>query len=144
MEVYVIIIADIIKKCRLNIGYTQRQVADLLGIDRSTYCCYEIGRIHPDLNTIMKLASIFKVHYTELLESEQGGCLRGGERLSDSGGIYDNELRFGNLSDEEKYFIVAFRLLPEDSRKEVMNMILDKFKHRNDAGNLQNGGKLGG
>lgn len=109
-------------------------MADLLGIDRSTYCCYEIGRIHPDLNTIMKLSNIFKVHYTELLESERNNFLGGGERLSDGGNICNQQFQFGSLSDEEKYFVVAFRLLPEDSRKEVMKIILNKFKERKNKG----------
>lgn len=141
MKGYVIIIADIIKKLRLNKGYTQKEVADLLGISRSTYCCYEIGRISPDLNTIRKLSEIFNVHYTELLEPEGNNYFNGGDRLSDYNDCdnkysYNQNFQFGNLSDEEKYFVVAFRLLPEDSRKEVMTIIINKFKERNNRGDL--------
>lgn len=105
-------------------------MADLLGISRSTYCCYEIGRISPDLNTIMKLSKIFDVHYSEFLEFEKNDYFKGGECLRDAGNICETKLQFGSLSDEEKYFVVAFRLLSEDDQKEVMKLILNKFKNR--------------
>ena len=134
---YGIIIADIIKKLRLDKGYTQKEVADLLGVDRSTYCCYEIGRIHPDLATIMKLSNVFKVHYTELLETERDNYFNSSGRLSDSGADMQNQqFQFGSLSDEEKYFVIAFRLLPEESKDEVMKIILNKFKERKNKGDF--------
>lgn len=79
----------------------------------------------------MKLSDIFEVHYSEFLESEKSNYLKGGQKLSDSGNVCKTKLQFGNLSDEEKYFVVAFRLLPDNDRKEVMGLILDKFKNRN-------------
>ena len=64
------LITEIIKKLRISCNYTQKQVADKLGVDRSTYAYYESGRIKPDIDTIMKLSTICKVHYTQILESE--------------------------------------------------------------------------
>ena len=36
-------------------GLTQKQVADMLNIDRSTYAYYESGKTRPDILTIAKL-----------------------------------------------------------------------------------------
>lgn len=102
-------------------------MADLLGIDRSTYCCYERGKIIPDIKMIMKIANIFNVHYTLLLESESQKGLLGGERLSDIG--FDNSAdKHSGLSYNEMCLIATFRLLSEDSQKEAMELIINKFK----------------
>ena len=57
-------ISEKIKKFRKKINYTQKQVADYLGVDRSTYSYYELGKIIPDVKTIMSLSKIFGVNYT--------------------------------------------------------------------------------
>lgn len=33
-----------LKKARLDMNYTQQQIADLMGITKSTYCGYETGK----------------------------------------------------------------------------------------------------
>ena len=52
---------------------TQGQVADALGLQRSTYTKYETGRSEPTLNTVCKLAALFSVTVDELLLWERGG-----------------------------------------------------------------------
>lgn len=47
-----------LKKARLDIGYTQQQVADAMGITNSTYCGYETGKRQPDVEKIKQLAKI--------------------------------------------------------------------------------------
>lgn len=53
---------------REKCGYTQQNVADLLSIERSTYTYYETGKTMPDIRTLMMIAKIFGVSYTDLLE----------------------------------------------------------------------------
>lgn len=48
-------------------GFTQQQVANALGIDRSTYTYYEMGRCQPHLSTFKKLARLYQVSTDELL-----------------------------------------------------------------------------
>ncbi len=40
-------------------GYTQEEIASLLGISRSTYAAYETGRNEPDITTLIKLATLY-------------------------------------------------------------------------------------
>ena len=40
---------------------TQADMADILGLSRSSYTCYEIGTSTPTLATLIELADLFKV-----------------------------------------------------------------------------------
>lgn len=52
---------------RNRCNLTQRQVANLLGINPSTYSKYEIDKAEPSLKVIIKLVDIFNVDYETLL-----------------------------------------------------------------------------
>lgn len=58
-----------LKIARLNINYTQQQVADLMGIAKSTYCGYETGKRQPDVEKIKLLARILQTSGDTLLET---------------------------------------------------------------------------
>lgn len=58
-----------LKKARLNMNYTQQQVADLMGITKSTYCGYETGKRQPDVAKIKLLANILNTSGDILLET---------------------------------------------------------------------------
>lgn len=60
--------SDQLKKARLAKGYTQQQVADIMGITNSTYCGYETGKREPDVPKIKKLAALLGVSGDDLLE----------------------------------------------------------------------------
>lgn len=60
---------DQLKKARLNMDYTQQQVADLMRITKSTYCGYETGKRQPDVAKIKQLASILNTSGDVLLET---------------------------------------------------------------------------
>ena len=57
-----------LKFYRHECGLTQQQVADRLKIERSTYTYYETGKTKPDINTLIKIAKVYNISYTKLLE----------------------------------------------------------------------------
>ena len=61
-----------LKKARLDKGYTQQQIADLMGITKSAYCGYETGKRQPDVAKIKQLARILNISGDVLLETEIG------------------------------------------------------------------------
>ena len=61
-------ISEKLKLLRTKMGLTQFDVANALGVERSTYTYYELGKTLPDWQTIKKLAKIFNVDYYDLLE----------------------------------------------------------------------------
>ena len=40
---------------RKEAGFTQQQIAELLGLDRSTYSCYETGKVRVPLKKLQQL-----------------------------------------------------------------------------------------
>lgn len=60
-------LGEVLRKYRAEHGYTQKKVADYLGIDRTTYTKYETVR-KPELDVIMKLAAFYDVSVDSFLE----------------------------------------------------------------------------
>ncbi len=58
-----------LKKARQALGYTQRQIAEAMGITNSTYCGYETGKRQPDVTKIKQLADILHTSGDALLET---------------------------------------------------------------------------
>lgn len=58
---------DRLKFQRLRIGYSQQNIADLLGINRSTYTYYESGKTKPDIETLRILARLYDITIDELI-----------------------------------------------------------------------------
>lgn len=85
----------------------------------------------------MKLSNIFDVPYSDILNSEANSKLADnlvGYRRDSS--VNKEEITFNGLSYEEKCLIVAFRLLSEDDRKNMMNSIVKEFKIDSESMNL--------
>ena len=61
---------EIIRSLRRERGLTQQQVAEHLGIDRSTYAYYESGRTRTNIDVVVKLAHFYQVRYATLLGPE--------------------------------------------------------------------------
>lgn len=58
------------KYLRNTTQYTQRQLADYLGLSANTVCEWEKGRSEPSIATIIKLATVFDVSADYLLGLE--------------------------------------------------------------------------
>ncbi|MDD3339358.1 MAG: helix-turn-helix transcriptional regulator [Lachnospiraceae bacterium] len=56
---------------RINHGYTQLQMSQLLNIERQSYGNYEHGIRTPDLNTLLRIAEIFHVSLDTLVSDSQ-------------------------------------------------------------------------
>ena len=56
-----------LKQLRREKGYTQEQVAELLGIDRRSYCSYETGVNSINAQTLIKLSKIYGASIDYLL-----------------------------------------------------------------------------
>lgn len=57
-----------LKRARKAKGYTQKQVADMMGITNSTYCGYETGKRAPSMDKVAKLSELLDVPVSTLLE----------------------------------------------------------------------------
>ena len=64
------IVSENIKNLRLSNNMTQENLAEKLSVTRQTVSCWENGKSEPDIDTLMKIAEIFKTDINILLKSE--------------------------------------------------------------------------
>ena len=57
-----------LKAARIKAGLTQQQIADEIGITKSTYCGYETAKRNPDPQRIKQLAKVLHVSADALLD----------------------------------------------------------------------------
>ena len=58
-----------LRQCRRNAGLSQKQVAEALGVERSTYAYYETGTTRPSCEMVIKLSKVFNVHYSVFMDA---------------------------------------------------------------------------
>lgn len=59
-----------LKELRKNAGFTQLQMAERIGVARTTYAEYEQGKIQPPIDKIQRICRTFGISTTELVEIE--------------------------------------------------------------------------
>jgi transcriptional regulator with XRE-family HTH domain len=119
-----------IKKLRTSLNFIQAQVADALGIERSTYACYESGKIQPSLSTLCKLAKVFRVGVVELFDGEKCFSLENKNEYSDTQGFDKNTMKIFELTPNERKIIILSRLISGKGREEVIRIMEEKNKKR--------------
>lgn len=62
-----------LKTARMLRNLTQREVANMMGVNRSTYTRYESGEVQPDNDKLRKLSTIFGVSIDYLLGQKVDG-----------------------------------------------------------------------
>lgn len=115
-----------LRTLREHYGFTQQQVADILKLDRSTYSYYETGRSYPQFHTLQKIARIYNVEPSTLLNFELQP-LTVGERKRRP----DPSEKFGNnssyiyhLSTRERQLVALFRLAPEKMQEGLLQYLM--------------------
>ncbi|MBE7060962.1 MAG: helix-turn-helix transcriptional regulator [Clostridiales bacterium] len=62
------IFCENLKSARKGVGFTQKQVAEKLGVVESCYANWEQGRTEPNVDMLRKLAEIFDISIDELIK----------------------------------------------------------------------------
>ena len=109
-----------LKYYRAKNNFTQTQVSAALGIDRSTYSYYELGKTIPSINMLSNIAKLFYVAIFDLLDTEKGS-----DHLSSTTynpGYYSGErpLSSATLDREEKDLLLLFRQLDDGNKIELI------------------------
>ena len=122
-----IIVSDLSEKLkyfRKKSCLKQRQVADALGVTRSTYSYYETGTTRPKLPTLQMLARLYNTNVDVLLDDYEGN---NNETLSSPNYFegYQFSDRFNQLSDFEKSVLLRIRLMTVDEKNKLIEY-LDK------------------
>ena len=110
-----------LKHFRTMSGLTQQQVADVLGLDRSTYAYYESGKTTADSKSVNKRLKILNISYYELMDETDPTTVS----VSDPS-VSDNDedkLHIFDLSKSEKKLVIYFRVLSPNQQKELLKSI---------------------
>lgn len=111
-------------RCQNNLK--QYQIADALGISRSTYCSYETGRRSIDLDMLVRLSKFYRLPLDLFLREMDIGFIA--EESS-----YENEqdTRFlSQLSPDEVALIARYRTMEEKDKKEIDALAKSKVESK--------------
>ena len=114
-------LADNLRTLRKSFRLTQQEVADILGIDRSTYTFYEAGKSTPSKENIVKLCDIFNVTVGYLFGVEKN-CpeLKVANRSNQVGENLDG---LNEISRNEKFIIMAYRSLDTEKKEQFIEAV---------------------
>lgn len=104
-------LAKTLRKLRVNAGFTQQNMADVLNINRSTYTYYETGKTTPDIQSLKILANVLNVDIETFLEDESPDIhfLEDFEKRRPKKKVKNDPDRVGELSSKEKQLIALLR-----------------------------------
>ena len=101
-----------LKELRKNKGLNQTELGDILGVSKSSICCYENGTRTPTIETIIDLMHLFGVSADYLL---------GADNLIKV--VEDEEVKYTTLSKEELMFLEELK-----KNKFVYDILIDDPK----------------
>ena len=126
------LISERIKAARKECKLTQQQVADILGLDRSTYSYYELGHLKPSVEVVIKLSAIFKADI---------GWLTGADRSDNALNSADygielikavKEQNMSELTRNERKFVALLRAASAiDKEKDICEILMSVIREEN-------------
>lgn len=102
--------------------FTQQELADAIGIERSTYASYETGRNKPDVILLSKIAKVFDVSSDFILEIDTTVPLNVEDIPVQYKKKSGNKL-VSTLSKEEKSVLAKYRLLSDNKKIELVDFL---------------------
>ena len=101
-------INEMMKKLRIERGYSQKELGDLLGVSKQAISMYERGERKPDIDMLYRLSQIFSCDMYALCG-------------------YDSPHKKSSpdepkLSEGEKMLVDMFRAIPEEQQKVFLEM----------------------
>ena len=111
-----------LRQVRKTNEMTQAQVAELVGVERSTYTSWESGRSLPKPAQFIMLSKIFDVSFEFLTSPAMSKPLKVNSKVDDPHRVYDDSY-ISELNDYERTVILKMRMLNSKDRKAVTDFI---------------------
>ena len=112
---------DKLIELRRKTGFTQQELAEILGVERSTYTGYELGKTHLPIDKIQMLSAIYNVPLDYFMEYE-------GSFFNDSLQKDFEQIRYlTDLTKEERLLLAQIRLLKASGKSEEVKKALKKL-----------------
>ena len=114
-----------LKKFRLALGLTQEDVANALGIERTTYTYYEIDKHEPNIARLQALAKLYNTDIPTLLgEDAIDGSFGVADDVVEYGEKFD---KFNELKKDEALLLLYYRRLDAGKKAKLIKSVKDKF-----------------
>ena len=106
---------------------TQEQVAEKLGVSQSAYGDIERGEIDPKLSKLKKIAEIFEIELSELVDLTEKGTLNINFPCQQNKARHENNVYIGSSNAELKE-----QLLINKFQKEEIEILKREIEHLNE------------
>ena len=100
---------EFLKRIRNTAGYTQQNIADLLGVDRSTYSYYETGKTEPNIRQLKKIARLYNLRLDDLVNCRYAPTETATATTEPAEQSLIGLNRFRMLDREEQFLLVSYR-----------------------------------
>lgn len=115
-------VSESLKKVRKEHKLTQQDIADVLGIDRSTYTFYETGKTSPSITTLHKLSNIYNVSMGYLAGFEDNHPELKSRHMSTV--VSASEVDpIAYLTKDEQLMLMCYRIAQGDKKQEILKYI---------------------
>ncbi len=115
-----------LKAIRIKNNLTQQHLADALGVSRSTYCGYEIGRRLIDVDTLVKLARFYKLDINSFIERFDIMAVNEDVKYEQN----DDIKYLSQLSKKEADLVAKYRVMSDDDKKELSQLAKSKIRNQ--------------
>ncbi len=121
-----------LRKYRIENGYSQNHIANILGIERSTYTYYEVGKTTPVVFDLMRLADLYGTSLDDLLgfHADSSDPLAFGEPRTPEKNVSHRKDKeryllesVQDLSSEERQLLAYYRSATSSERKEMLESL---------------------
>lgn len=112
---------DLLRKLRKEYKFAQKDIAQLIGVERSTYSNYELGKTTPSYETLRHFKRIFKVSLDYLLDYDNY-IKEKKTRKGSVASVADNNPMKG-LSKDEIMLLACYRVVKEEDKSTVVEMV---------------------
>ena len=116
--------AERLRSIRKEYRMTQKELAEALNMDRTTYTYYESGKTSPSTANICNLAKIYNVTVGYLLGVEENHP----ERMRATAPLSDATDPISRLPREERALLMNYRLLSEEDKASVSRLVKEYRK----------------
>ncbi len=115
-------VGESLKRVRKEHNFRQKEIAEAIGVDRSTYSFYEIGRTNPSVETLCTLAKIYNVTIGYLIGKEANNPELREAASHVSAGVDPIAM----LKKDEQLLLMYYRVADEAAKKEIIEALTGK------------------
>lgn len=123
-------LAQVLTNYRTINKLSQEEVAAHLGITRSAYAYYELGKTEPSTENLSLLAKLYSAPIEDFFPPEKEHALQFRDKIKEMFKSSAVPARMGALSEDERKLIALFRLADTSGKVKILKDISKNIKQK--------------